>query len=73
MAPDWNLKEWLEALAYLAAILVPVITGLVFLARKRRHDTESLTQALARSWTNEGGISSDEPFLLHLDLGAIPR
>lgn len=64
----WALKDWLEALAYVVTILAPIVTGLVFLLRKRTQDLGRLAAEMARAWTNEGDISADEPVLLHLYL-----
>jgi hypothetical protein len=52
--PDWDLKEWLEAFAYLMAVVVPFVGAIVYLLRKRKESLKALTRDLARSWTNEG-------------------
>ena len=68
MKPDPNLKDWLEALAYLVAIVAPIVAAVVYVVGKRRGGIEALTATIARGWTNEGDISSDEPFFVDLSL-----
>jgi hypothetical protein len=68
MMPHWNLKEWLEALAYLMAVVVPLVTAIVYLLRKRHESIKTLRLDLARSWTNEGDINSEERIFVDLDL-----
>jgi len=65
---NWSLKDWLESLAYLVAILAPTIAGVAYLIGRRTRDIAALTTDLARPWTNEGDIVSDEPVFLHLYL-----
>jgi hypothetical protein len=68
---QWDLKEWLEALAYLAAIVAPLVLGAAYLLRRRHEDIKALTQELARSWTNEGDINSEEGTFVDLDLSLL--
>lgn len=68
MVANWGLAQWLEALAYLVAILGGVAGTTVFIHRARRVSIESLRRDLARAWTNEGDITSEEQVVVTLGL-----
>lgn len=65
---SWDLAQWLEALAYVVAIVGGIAGALVFITRARRDAIEALCRDLARAWTNEGDILSKESHLITLDL-----
>jgi len=58
------MKEQLETLAYLTAILGSIFGALIFVVRCRSASISNLREALANEWTNEGDISQDlSPFV----------
>ena len=50
---NWSFKDWLESLAYVVAIVGPIIGGVAYLAAyligRRNRDITALTTALARA------------------------
>lgn len=64
---SWDLAQWLEALAYVVAIVGGIAGALVFITRARRDAIEALCRDLARAWTNEGDILSKESHVITLD------
>ena len=65
---DTTLAQWLEASAYLAAIIGAIAGGVVFTLRARRESVDALRKDLARAWTNEGDIHSVMLPFVTLDL-----
>lgn len=64
----WDLAQWLEALAYVVAIVGGAAGGLIFVLRARRESIDTLRKDLARAWTNEGNITSTEPIFMTVEL-----
>ena len=65
---DWQLKDWLEAGAYAVAILGAIAGAAVFLSSARSDAIEKNRAALARAWTNEGDVLSNETKFVDLIL-----
>lgn len=65
---SWDLAQWLEALAYVVAIVGGIAGAVVFTASARRESMDVLRRGLARAWTNEGDITSNESVVVTLDL-----
>jgi hypothetical protein len=65
---SWGLMQWLEGFAYFVAITGAISGGILFIIRSRRKSIEQLRQDLAKAWTNEGDISSEETHYITLRL-----
>ena len=57
---SWTLMQYLEAAAYLAAILGGLFAAMHFLVKLRKESIANLRKILENTWTNEGDISSTE-------------
>ena len=55
---DWRLKDWLEAITYIATILAAIAGSTLFLINMRSNAIEANHAVLARAWTNEGDMLS---------------
>jgi hypothetical protein len=65
---NWTLKDWLESVAYTAAVLGAVAGGIIFLSNSRKESIETARHDLARNWTNEGDILSKQTAFIDIDL-----
>lgn len=65
---NWTLKDWLESAAYAVAVLAAVAGAIIFLANNRRAAIEATRKELARAWTNEGDVTSQETAFIDLQL-----
>lgn len=57
---EWVLKDWLEALAYVVAIVGGLSAAAIYVVGLRSEALASARQGMVRSWTNEGDITSRE-------------
>ncbi len=60
--------KWLEALAYLVAVLGGMFGAYLFLYRLRKQHIASAFRTIARAWANEGDISGTDTFFVTLEL-----
>lgn len=65
---NWGLKDWLEASAYAVAIVGAIAGALIFTLNSRKASIENTRKEIARTWTNEGDISSNEAKFVTLTL-----
>ena len=62
------MKENLEILTFVMALIVPIVGGLWFIWTRRQSSIQENYQILAKHWSNEGSINSEEPVYVHLKL-----
>ncbi|MDI5985352.1 hypothetical protein QLQ85_11165 [Halomonas sp. M4R5S39] len=65
---EWNLKDGLEALAYLVGIVGGLSAAFIYFQGVREESISVTRKEIARAWTNEGGMSSNETFFVTLEL-----
>lgn len=65
---EWSVKDWLEALAYLAAIVGGLSAAVVYFYGVRNEAISVVRKEIARAWTNEGDITSKETRFITLEL-----
>ncbi len=65
---NWNISQWIETFAYIVAIIGGIAGGIIYLHSTRSSSIESTSQAIVRTWTNEGDISSTESVFFTLEL-----
>jgi hypothetical protein len=65
---NWDVLKWLEALAYLIAVLGGISGACLFLFRLRKQHITFTFNTIARAWTNEGDISATDTFYVTLEL-----
>lgn len=63
-----DAKEYLEISQYIVTIAVPICTAIWFLRKIRKQKVEEVTRYIARKWTNEGAIDSDEDIIISLEV-----
>lgn len=62
------LMSWLEACAYLTAVIGGCATGIHLILKSRREAIALLTTLLARTWTNEGDVTGSEEQYINLEV-----
>jgi len=65
---DWGVREWLEGLAYLVAILGGIAAAFLYFQGARKEAISVARKEIARAWTNEGDITSTETRFITLEL-----
>lgn len=65
---EWNLKDWLEALAYLVGIVGSLSAAFIYFQGVREESISVTRKEIARAWSNEGDILSSETFFVTLEL-----
>lgn len=65
---DWNIKDWLEALAYVVAIVGGIAASVIYFNGIRHESIATTRNEIVRSWTNEGAIDSEEFRFITLEL-----
>lgn len=65
---NWDTLKWLEALAYLVAVLGSIVGAYLSLCRLRKKRIASVFHIIARAWTNEGDISGNNTVFVTLEL-----
>lgn len=64
----WGLLKWLEALAYLIAVLGGISGACLFFYRIRKQRIAFTFNTIARAWTNEGDIKATYTLFITLEL-----
>jgi hypothetical protein len=64
----WSMKEWVEAASYTVVLLGAFAGAMLILSNHRREAIDQARNALVRTWTNEGDISSRETHFMDLRL-----
>lgn len=65
---DWNIKDWLEALAYAVAIVGGIAASIIYFKNIRHESIVTTSKEIVRAWTNEGDITSKEFRFITLEL-----
>jgi hypothetical protein len=64
----WNTKDWLEASAWVVAILGGIAGAFIYLGKARAAAIEEDRKVLAREWTNEGDVTGKDTRFVRLRL-----
>jgi hypothetical protein len=65
---EWSMKDWLESLAYVVAIVGGLSATFVYFYGVRNEAISETRKAIARAWTNEGDITSEEARFITFEL-----
>lgn len=65
---DWSIKDWLEALAYIVAIIGGIAAAVVYFQKIRQESIITTRKEIVRAWTNEGDINAKEFRFITLEL-----
>jgi hypothetical protein len=68
MSDPSSLTTNLQIATYTVGIATAIVAVVRFLLKARRESIDSLRRDLARPWTNEGDISSEETAFVNLDI-----